>query len=69
MSRLFQTARESEGGSMTMDADTRFTDRAFSAYKVEHGISDSRRLGDMPLQVVSEVMQAAQKLKQQEAHP
>lgn len=48
--------------------DERFTDRAFAEYRQEHGISDGRRLGDMPLQVMSEVMQKAQKMKALESY-
>jgi hypothetical protein len=47
--------------------DEGYKDEAFARYRQEHGISEFRRLGDMPLQVVREVLQAAQKLK--EARP
>jgi hypothetical protein len=46
--------------------DEGIKDRAFEAYRLAHGIAESRRLGDMPLRVVSEVLQAAQRLKSQE---
>jgi hypothetical protein len=42
-------------------------DRAFALYRQEHGIHDARRLGDMPLKVVSEILLAAQRLKTQES--
>ena len=43
--------------------DDRFTDAAFAQYRQQHGINDARRLGDMPLKVVSEVLRQAQVLK------
>lgn len=46
--------------------DERYTDRAFAAYKQEHGFGDGIRLGDMPLPVLSEVLRRAQELKSQE---
>jgi hypothetical protein len=79
MSRVLQGTRKSKGGDRMNfpeanfapvaagPSDDRFTRVAFDAYRSAHGIHDSRRLGDMPLQVVSEVLQAAQKLK--EARP
>jgi len=49
--------------------DEELKQRAFDQYRAAHGISEDRRLGDMPLRVVSEVLQAAQKLKSQEPEP
>ena len=46
--------------------DERYTEKAFSAYRQQHGFGDSIRLGDMPLNVVSEVLRQAQKLKEAE---
>jgi len=46
--------------------DEELKDRAFARYRQEHGIAEDRRLGDMPLQVISEVLNAAQRLKTQE---
>ena len=46
--------------------DEELKDRAFDQYRIQHGIPDSRRLGDMPLQVISDILRAAQKLKSQE---
>lgn len=43
--------------------DEELKQRAFDQYRAAHGISEDRRLGDMPLRVVSEVLQAAQQLK------
>jgi hypothetical protein len=54
--------------SLAARTDARFTDQAFDSYRREHGISDGRRLGDMPLKVISEVLDAAQRLKTQEAN-
>jgi hypothetical protein len=51
---------------ITTPDDDRFVYAAFGKYCSEHGISEDRRLGDMPLRVVSEVLDAAQKLKSQE---
>jgi hypothetical protein len=51
---------------MTVINDEELKQRAFDAYRAAHGISEDRRLGDMPLQVVSEVLQAAQRMKSQE---
>ena len=36
---------------------------AFAQYRIEHGIKDSVRLGDLPMQAVSEVLDRAQRLK------
>jgi hypothetical protein len=44
--------------------DEQYTDWAFDTYKREHGFGDSIRLGDMPHQVLREVLQAAQRLKE-----
>ena len=52
----------------SVETDEATKDRAFALYCQEHGIKD-RRLGDMPLKVISEVMQAAQRLKSQETKP
>jgi hypothetical protein len=48
-------------------SDEALKELAFARYRQEHGIAEDRRLGDMPLQVVSEVLLAAQRLKTQEA--
>lgn len=47
--------------------DEALKDFVFSCYRIEHGISEDRRLGDMPLQVISEVLDRAQQMKTQEA--
>jgi hypothetical protein len=46
--------------------DERYTDRAFAAYKQEHGFGDSIRLGDMPARVISDILRRAHALKEQE---
>lgn len=46
--------------------DERYTDQAFAIWKQEHGFGDGVRLGDMPRQVLRDVLLAAQKLKSQE---
>jgi hypothetical protein len=51
----------------SVTSDEARKDIAFAQYRIEHGISDDRRLGDMPLQVISAVLLAAQRLKTQEA--
>jgi hypothetical protein len=43
--------------------DEGYKDAAFAQYRQQHGINDARRLGDMPLKVVSEVLRQAQVLK------
>jgi len=47
--------------------DEALKELAFARYRAEHGIGEDRRLGDMPLRVIREVLDAAQKLKMQEA--
>jgi hypothetical protein len=44
-------------------SDEEFKERAFAAYRQEHGIHETTRLGDLPLKTVREVLQAAQRLK------
>ena len=51
----------------TVYTDESVKEQAFAEYRQEHGISDSRRLGDMPLQVVSEVLQRAARLAKERA--
>jgi hypothetical protein len=55
--------KDEEAAAMT---DERFTDQVFERYRIEHGIPESRRLGDMPMQVISKVMGDAQELKRKE---
>jgi hypothetical protein len=46
--------------------DERYTRRAFDTYKQEHGFGDAVRLGDMPAQIISDILRRAQQLKSQE---
>jgi hypothetical protein len=46
--------------------DERYTDEVFALYKQEHGFGDAVRLGDMPAQVISDILRRAQNLKSQE---
>jgi len=46
--------------------DDRFTERAFAEYRQQHGIHDSQRIGDMPLNVMSEILRRAQQMKIEE---
>jgi len=50
----------------TFRNDEEFKERAFAAYRQEHGIHESKRLGDLPMKAVREVLDRAQKLKLQE---
>jgi hypothetical protein len=50
-----------------VDRDEEFKELAFAQYRIEHGIHESVRLGDLPRQAVSEVLDRAQKLKTKEA--
>ena len=52
--------------TITPSYDERYTDRAFAAYKQEHGFGDGIRLGDMPAKVMSEILRRAQELKLKE---
>jgi hypothetical protein len=49
-----------------LEHDERYKELAFAQYRQEHGIHDSVRLGDLPMQAVSEVLDRAQKLKTKE---
>jgi antirestriction protein ArdC len=48
------------------DYDERYTNRVFAAYKQAHGFGDNVRLGDMPTQVMSDIIRRAQRLKAEE---
>jgi hypothetical protein len=50
----------------TLDQDERWKELAFEQYRIQHGIKDSVRLGDLPLRAVSEVLDRAQRLKSKE---
>jgi hypothetical protein len=47
-------------------SDEQLKELAFAQYRQEHGIHESVRLGDLPMQAVSEVLDRAQRLKTKE---
>jgi hypothetical protein len=51
----------------SVECDEATKELAFAQYRMEHGIHDSVRLGDLPMRAVRDVLDRAQKLKTKEA--